>query len=76
LARRIYHVLPAPGGGWLVREQKQTEPLSRHRTKPEAVAAAREVAQANRPAQVVVHLQNGKISEEFTYGHDPYPPAG
>lgn len=45
-------------------------------TKINAVRNARKLAERNRPAQVYVHDKEGKISDESTYGNDPYPPEG
>jgi len=41
------------------------------RRKKEAVTWAKEWAKQAKPSQVVIHLRNGKIQVEVTYGADP-----
>jgi hypothetical protein len=41
-----------------------------------AVARARMAAKKGRQAQVMVQGENHSFREEWTYGHDPYPPEG
>lgn len=46
-----------------------------HRTKAEAVAAARAIAR-ERKTELVVHNMDGKIAWKNSYGNDPRPPRG
>ncbi len=73
MARKVYHVTP-DGTDWKVTHGGAT--ISRHRTKDDAIAAARRLALANQPSQVVLHRKDGTIETEWTYGNDPYPPSG
>src|SRR3989442_13688237 len=73
MARKVYHVTPQLDM-WIV--QMGGTVVSSHYTKQAAIDAARNVAQANQPSQVVVHKQDGTIETEGTYGHDPFPPKG
>jgi hypothetical protein len=73
MARKVYRVVPA-GGMWQVTHEGA--PLSTHDTKPPAVSAGQTVAQANQPSQLVVHRTDGTFEYEYTYGDDPFPPAG
>jgi hypothetical protein len=41
-----------------------------------AIARARMAAKKGRQAQVMVQGENNSFREEWTYGHDPYPPEG
>jgi len=73
MARKIYHVVPN-GTNWQVKHNGQV--LSNHYLKTEAVSAGQRAAKANQPSQLVVHKADGTIEYEYTYGGDPFPPAG
>ena len=73
MARRVYHVTPK-GLDWIV--QSGGVELFRSTTKQPAVDWAVQTAKANKPSQVVVHRSDGTIETEWTYGDDPFPPAG
>lgn len=73
MARKRYWVVP-DGDNWAVKHDSQV--LSRHVLKDEAVAAGQKVAKANQPSQLTVLKRDGKIEYEYTYGGDPYPPPG
>jgi hypothetical protein len=48
-----------------------------HRTRQEAILAARQQAKQHEPSQVVVHGRDGRIRTEYAYGDDPgTSPAG
>jgi hypothetical protein len=66
--RLVYHVTPSPTGGWNVQAEGATRPTSTHRTKREAVARGREVAEGRGPARLIVHRKDGRIETEFTFG--------
>jgi uncharacterized protein DUF2188 len=73
--RTVYHVVPnASGERWVV-SQENGEFREAHRTKEEAVNAAKERARSQEPSQVKVHKQDGNMEYESTYGDDPrrYP---
>lgn len=73
MARKRYEVVTS-ATGWKVTHQGLT--VSNHSTKDDAVAAGSRVARANQPSQLVIHLANGVIEKEYTYGDDPFPPRG
>lgn len=73
--RTKYHVVP-DGGKWAVKKEGATRASRTFSTKAPAIAWARETAKNNRPSQVFVHGEDGKIQKEWTYNGDPYPPAG
>ncbi len=73
MARKVYRVSP-DSNQWKVTHSGAV--LSRHYTKAAAIEAGRTVALGNQPSQLVVHLANGQIETEWTYGDDPYPPKG
>jgi len=74
--RKVYHVTPAPDGGWQVKAEDAQRASSLHDTKDEAVARARELAKGQEPSQVIVHKLDGTFQTEYTYGDDPNPPVG
>jgi Uncharacterized protein conserved in bacteria (DUF2188) len=66
---KTYAVLPRINGGWTVQAEGAGPASSVHRTKPEAVAAAKEKARGQRPSQVLVYKKDGlELQEEKTYG--------
>jgi hypothetical protein len=66
------HVVPS-GEGWGVRGARSERLTSRHDTKTDAEAAAREIAR-NQRSEVVIHGRNGRIQDSDSYGNDPHPP--
>jgi uncharacterized protein YjbJ (UPF0337 family) len=67
--RKTFLVTPHPNGGWRVQREGTRRASSVHRTKPEAVAAAKEKARGQRPSQVLVYKKDGlEVQEEKTYG--------
>lgn len=69
--RTVYHVVPdASGDRWLV-TQEDGRFRQEHRTKEEAVNAAKERARGQEPSQVKVHKSDGNMEYENTYGEDP-----
>ena len=69
--RKVYHVAPGAGGGWEVALEGAKRASSTHDRKGDAVARGRELAQRGRLGQLIVHKQDGRIHQEFTYGADP-----
>jgi poly(hydroxyalkanoate) granule-associated protein len=65
-ARKVYHVT-VHDEGWKVEAEGATRATSVHGTKNEAVSAAKELAQNQRPSQVVIHKQDGSFQTEHTY---------
>jgi uncharacterized protein YjbJ (UPF0337 family) len=54
--------------GWKVEAEGAKRASSVHRTKAEAVAAAKEMARSRAPSQVLVYKQDGlNVQEEKTY---------
>ncbi len=68
--RKVYDVRPNPKGGWDVRPPGGGS-AGHHARKTEAVADARQRAQAAPLGQVRVHGRDGRIQTEWTYGKDP-----
>ncbi|NAS22162.1 DUF2188 domain-containing protein [Herbidospora sp. NEAU-GS84] len=73
MARKIYRVVPA-ASQWQVK--KDGNVLATFNLKTDAVSHGQQLAKANMPSQLVIYLKDGTIEKEYTYGSDPYPPAG
>lgn len=73
MARKVYRVQHITDA-WKVRHESNT--LSSHAVKADAVTAGQKVAKANAPSQLVVHKLDGTFDYEYTYGDDPFPPKG
>jgi len=67
MPRKVYRVMPGEKA-WHVRDGESEREFSR---KDEAVKWAREQAKQATPSQLLVHGQNGRIQNEYTYGSDP-----
>jgi hypothetical protein len=66
---KTYAVLPRANGGWTVQADGAGRASSVHRTKPEAVAAGKELAKHQAPSQLLVYKKDGlEVQEEQTYG--------
>ena len=69
--RTVFHVVPdAAGERWLVTQENGSF-RQQHRTKEDAVNAAKERARGQEPSQVKVHKTDGNMEYESTYGDDP-----
>ena len=65
---KTYLVKPHADGGWKVQAEEATRATSVHRTKAEAVAAAKELARSKTPSQLLVYKADGfEVQEEKTY---------
>jgi hypothetical protein len=77
MGKRVsYHVTKRPDGDWNVKKAGGQNASSTHSTQAEAIAAAKVQAKQQPLGQVVVHGTANKIRDEYTYGKDPFPPAG
>jgi uncharacterized protein YjbJ (UPF0337 family) len=66
---KTYVVRPHADGGWRVQAEGASRASSVHRTKAEAVAAAKELARRRAPSQLLVYRKDGlSVQEEKTYG--------
>ena len=67
--RKSYLVAAHPDGGWQVQTEGATRATSVHRTKPEAVAVAKELARGHKPSQGLGDKKEGlEGQEEKNYG--------
>jgi uncharacterized protein YjbJ (UPF0337 family) len=66
---KTYLVTPHADGGWKVQAEGASRASSVHRSKAEAVAAAKELARSQAPSQLLVYKKDGlNVQEEKTYG--------
>jgi Uncharacterized protein conserved in bacteria (DUF2188) len=68
------HVVPNQGD-WAVKQEGNPKPLSTHQTQGEAIQSGKQVAKPSK-TELIIHRPNGEIRESWSYGKDPYPPAG
>ena len=66
------HTVHDPGGIWV--NKIHGDPVSRHRTKANAVRRGRQIAR-RRKTEHAIHNWNGEIHRKNSYGNDPRPPA-
>ena len=66
------HVLPH-GKSWAVKGEGNSRNTKITDTKFEAVNRARKIAK-NMKTELVIHNNDGKISDKDSYGNDPHPP--
>jgi hypothetical protein len=71
----IIHVTADPRGGWRAEKRGASRAIARSDSKREVVQRAREVAKSQE-GTLIVHLQDGRIQEERTYGADSLRKAG
>lgn len=64
---KTYHVR-AHDQGWAVEGTGAQRPSAVEAKKADAVQRAREIAQNQEPAKVIVHKQDGTVQDEFNYG--------
>jgi hypothetical protein len=70
------HVLPeSETNNWKVERTSDNQPVSRFKTKEEAVAVGRHIAQREN-LELVIHDTQGRIQEKDSHGNDPFPPGG
>ena len=68
--RKQFHVTGSRGEWGVTNSNKKFS------TKQEAVKHGREEAKKHGNSQLLIHNIDWKISDEHTYGNDPYPPKG
>lgn len=62
-------------GQWKNRPQGNDRASNVHRTKAEAQAEGKGMAQ-NRSVEHIIKKKDGTIGERNSYGNDPHPPKG
>lgn len=62
-----YHVKPRDEG-WSIEAEGASRPSAIEARKTDAVARAREIAENQQPAKLVIHKQDGTVQDTVTYG--------
>lgn len=62
-------------GEWVVKRDRNKCPSSYHRTKAEAIKAARALSKRHK-GELVIHNMNGRISNRDSHGNDPSSSPG
>ncbi len=75
MARQSHHVVPNAAGGWDVRRGGSERSSGHFDRKDDAIDRGREISR-NQGTELVIHNQNGRISQSDSHGNDPYPPKG
>lgn len=75
MSRKTHHVVPNPNGGWDVRKGGSERASAHFGLKKDAIDRAREISR-NQETELVIHNQNGRISQSDSHGNDPFPPKG
>lgn len=65
--RKVFHLMPHEEG-WQVTRAGEDSPEAVHDRKRKARSAARDLARANEPSQLVIHRADGTIQTVHTYG--------
>jgi len=72
--RKTYHVAPDETGEWHVKPEQTSHATSTHKTKAEAVARAKELANAQGLDRVIIHKEDGSTQVEHTHGEPASQP--
>jgi hypothetical protein len=72
-AKKNQHVVRREDA-WAVRGEGNSRDTSHHRTQPQAIDAARDIAR-NQRSEVVIHDRQGRMRDRDSYGNDPNPPT-
>ncbi|MDD3581688.1 MAG: DUF2188 domain-containing protein [Desulfobacca sp.] len=79
MAKKSYHVIPAPEGGWSVKKAGATRASKHFDSKAAAISWGRNVSQ-NQGTEFFIHKKDGTIEDtkdtiqiKESYGCDPNP---
>jgi len=75
MAKKSYHVVLNPRGGWSVRKSGSSRATKVLATQQAAVKFATQRAKKAK-SELYVHRKDGRIRDRNSYGNDPYPPRG
>lgn len=67
---KSHHVVHNPNGGWDVKVGGGEKAIKHFETKLPAVDLARQISR-NQHSELVIHNQNGQISQKDSHGNDP-----
>ena len=67
MSKRI-HVVPG-NGGWAVKREGSSSPISQHRTQEKAINAGRPIARREE-TELVTHRRDGRIRDSDSFGSE------
>lgn len=73
MARKTHHVVPDSDGGWNIKRGGGKRSSGHFDRKQDAIDRARKISQ-NQGTELIIHNQDGKISQCDSHGPDPCPP--
>jgi hypothetical protein len=72
-AQSRYHVAPTEAGQWIVEREANHWVSDPYGSQREALRAGRDLAEAARPAQLIVHGPDGHVEAQYSYIAVPGP---
>lgn len=73
MAKKSFHVVPNPKGGWSVKKAGAEKASKTFSKKDDATGYAQGVSKRD-GSELVIHGKDGRIQTKDSHGHDPYPP--
>jgi hypothetical protein len=70
MAKANITVGPNGRGGWAVKHEGSSRPISNHRKQETAIEHGRPIAKGDR-VEFIIRGRDGRIREKDSYGHDP-----
>lgn len=65
--KTIYHVQNGKSNNWEVKREGTNQATKTFQTKEEAYQYGREICDSNRPSELIIHGQDGKIEDKSLY---------
>lgn len=75
MPRKEHHVVRNPDGGWDVKRESAERASVHTDTKQEAIDRGREISR-NQGTELIIHNENGRISQSDSHGKDPRSSKG
>ena len=72
MAKKSYHVIAKPKGGWAVKKTGATRATRTFATKAEAIKCGRVISRSQ-SSELIIHGKDGRISQRNSYNNDPNP---
>ena len=72
MAKKSYHVVPNPKGGWSVKKATATRASKHFDKKSDAITQARDLSKKE-GTELIIHGRDGTIKSKDSYGGNPNP---
>ncbi|MHB1348171.1 MAG: DUF2188 domain-containing protein [Candidatus Humimicrobiaceae bacterium] len=76
MKRSKIYLNPTEDSKWEIKKQDNVKATKIFGNKNNALEFGRNLAKDQKPSQLIIKKQDGRIQTEHTYGKDPYPPKG